>query len=155
MCETREQVTQPQYSSLIFRSRGARTYAVDGERFVCRGQPRCVPVIYKDVPAEHYTGDGHAAISGEHLSRHGNLDQQARLDSELRIFVDLPSGLWCHDEVVDGVLRYLLPAQGEYPRQRDVPSDLLRQYLPDIVSHHLRLVEEKGNFREPSRSFQV
>lgn len=108
------------------------------------------PIIYKDVPAEHYTGDGHAAVSGKHLSRHGNLDQHSRQDSELRIFVDPPSDLWRLDEAVDGVLGYLLSAQGEQSRQHNVPSDLLRQHLLNVVPHHLHLVEEKGNFRGPS-----
>lgn len=67
-------------------------------------------VIYEDVPAEDYTGERHAIVSGEHHSRHGNMDQQTRQDSKYRVFVDLHGVLLLRDEAVDGLPARLLSA---------------------------------------------
>lgn len=109
-CETREEVTQRRYLSFI--SRGARTCVVKGLSlsFVI-SETRVYPNnIHEDVPAQDYAGEYHAALGGEHLSRHGNLDQQTRQTFKHCILVDLHGGLLLPDEAVEGLLGWLLDA---------------------------------------------
>lgn len=108
-------------------------------------------LIIEDVPAEDFAAEHHADINGESHTRHGNMDQQARQDSEYGVFVDMLGDLLRYGKAVDGLPVPLFYGQGELVRRHDVPSDLLRQPLHDVVPHPLRVVEEKGNLKESPR----